>query len=349
MKEMLFSTFYLSLPFFISVLFLFKLARKTKSKPNLNLPPSPPKLPFIGNLHQLGTLPHRSLRDLSLKYGDIMLLQLGQMQNPTVVVSSVDAAMEIMTKHDMAFSNRAQNTAAKIFLYGCIDIAFGNYGETWSQKKKIWAHELLSPKMVQSFHEIREEEVAKVVKKVREVSSREECYVNLGEMLMSTSNNIVCKCALGRKYTGDGYSRVKELARKVMIHLTAFTVRDYFPWLGWVDVVTGKIQKYKAIFQSLDVLFDQAIAEHLTLKKESNHSRKKDLLDILLHFQENNMLNFELTKNDLKALLMVNFFSLSTLLLLSLSRKHIHYTLKYMNSRILQVEKKSENNMHSVL
>ena len=136
MKEMAFSTFYLSLFFFISVLYLFNLTRKTKSKTNLNLPPSPPKLPLIGNLHQLGSLPHRSLRDLSLKHGDIMLLQLGQMQNPTVVVSSADVAMEIMKTHDMAFSNRPQNTAAKVLLYGGIDIVLASTGKGGVRKGK---------------------------------------------------------------------------------------------------------------------------------------------------------------------------------------------------------------------
>lgn len=302
MKEMAFSTFYLSLFFFISVLYLFNITRKTKSKTNLNLPPSPPKLPLIGNLHQLGSLPHRSLRDLSLKHGDIMLLQLGQMQNPTVVVSSADVAMEIMKTHDMAFSNRPQNTAAKVLLYGGIDIVFGLYGERWSQKRKICARELLSTKRVQSFHQIRKEEVAILVNKLREVSSSEECYVNLSDMLMATANDVVCRCVLGRKYPG-----VKELARDVMVQLTAFTVRDYFPLMGWIDVLTGKIQEHKATFRALDAVFDQAIAEHMKEKMEGEKSKKKDFVDILLQLQENNMLSYELTKNDLKSLLLDMF------------------------------------------
>ncbi|KAK7265618.1 hypothetical protein RJT34_33240 [Clitoria ternatea] len=275
---------------------------KTKSKTNLKLPPSPPKLPLIGNLHQLGTLPHRSLRDLSLKYGEMMMLQLGQRQNPTLVVSSVEVAMEIIKTHDIVFSNRPQNTAAKTLLYECADVAFALYGESWRQKRKICVLELLSPKRVQSFHLIREEEVGKLVDKLREASSYGDgCYVNLSEMLMSTSSNIVSKCLLGQRCSRDGYSRMKELTRKVMVHLTAFTVRDYFPWLGWVDVLTGRVKEFRATFDAIDALFDEAIAQHLT------GNAKKGFVDILLQFQQNNMLSFELTKNDLKALLMDMF------------------------------------------
>ncbi|RDX95129.1 Psoralen synthase, partial [Mucuna pruriens] len=102
-------TFYLSLSLFINVVLLFKLVRRTKSKSksNLNLPPFPPKLLIIGNLHQFGTLSHRSLRDLSLKYGDMMMLQFGQKQTPSLVVSSAQVAREIMKTHELALSNQS--------------------------------------------------------------------------------------------------------------------------------------------------------------------------------------------------------------------------------------------------
>ncbi|KAI4343690.1 hypothetical protein L6164_011009 [Bauhinia variegata] len=288
---------------FISFLLVWKLKRRSRL---INLPPSPPRLPIIGNLHQLSTLPHRSFAELSQKYGPIMLLHLGQA--PTLVVSSADLAREIMKTHDISFADRPQTRAVKILLYGCNDVGFASYGEEWRQKKKICVVELLSMKRVRSFHSIREEEVADMVNNIREAcASNDGCSVNLSDMLIATSNNIVCRCVIGDKYNTKDNSRFGELARKVMIHIASFSVGDLFPSLGWIDVFTGKIREFKATFEALDAFFEQVIAEHKIRKRnsDSNNSDKKDFVDILLQLEEDGMLDFELTHQNLKALVMV--------------------------------------------
>jgi hypothetical protein len=239
----------LSLVFFISFLYVFKCMRGGKP----NLPPSPPKLPIIGNLHQLGTLLHRSLQALSNKYGPLMFLYLGDV--PTLVVSSLDMAREMMKNHDIIFSNRPQTLAGNILLYGCKDIGFSPYGEYWRQAKKICVLELLSLKSVQSFQYVREEEVEALINNIRD-SCLKGASINLSEMLIATSNNITSRCTLGQKFEGEnGKSRFGQLTRRAMKLFSTFCFGDFFPSLGWIDVLTGLIPSLKATFRELDVFF----------------------------------------------------------------------------------------------
>lgn len=300
------STSYIAIFFFFSsLLFVLKNQRRRNKS---NLPPSPPKLPIIGNLHQLGTLPHRSFQTLSRKYGPLMFLQLGQ--TPTLVVSSADVAKEVYKTHDVAFSNKPQTTAVKIIMYGCMDVAFSPYGEEWRQKRKICVLELLSIKRVRSFQFIREEEVEAMLGAIREACSADKTSscVNLTEILIETSNNIMSRCVLGRKYDNpDGGISFGELGRKMMKHLATFSVGDFFPLLGWIDVLSGQIPEFKATFRALDSFFDQLIAERKRIMKmDSYQPRNKDFVDSLLQIQDGaGNHDFQLTHDDVKAILMV--------------------------------------------
>ncbi|KAI9110119.1 hypothetical protein K1719_019160 [Acacia pycnantha] len=78
----------------------------------------------------------------------------------------------------------------------------------------------------------------------------------------------------------------------------------FFPWLGWVDFLSGKIKELKDTFKAVDGFFDEVTEDHKKVmkKKTKDDDEKKDFVDILLQLQETDKLAFELTKDDLKAI-----------------------------------------------
>ncbi|MCL7022374.1 hypothetical protein MKW94_015233, partial [Papaver nudicaule] len=293
----------------LSILLLFSVCSISKRSNAYKLPPSPPRIPIIGNLHQIGTLAHRSFRDLSQKYGPLMLLQLGQ--SPALIVSSIEMATELMKNQDLVFANRPSTTAAKALLYGCTDISFAPYGEYWRQVRKICVLEFLSVKRVHSFKNLREEEVGLVIQKISSsCSSREEgeVVIDLSKLLLTLANNIVSRCALGAKYESNHENKLGQLSREVFSLLGAFSFGDYFPSVGWMDVVTGLSSKLKKVSQELDVFFEQVIDEHLLRHSESKdgHDQVEDTItldftDILLLSQKDNP---NVSRNNIKAIIL---------------------------------------------
>ncbi|CAH1447742.1 unnamed protein product [Lactuca virosa] len=135
-----------SLTLFLGAFFVFyKWYNSSSSSTTKKLPPSPPKLPVIGNLHQLGASVHHSFLSLARRYGDsLMLLHIGSV--PSLVVSSTEAAREIMKTHDIAFASRPNTRMFRAISYNLKEITVAPYGEYWRQAKSILTLQLLSNK-----------------------------------------------------------------------------------------------------------------------------------------------------------------------------------------------------------
>ena len=108
----------------------------------------------------------------------------------------------------------------------------------------------------------------------------------------------------------DGKGKSSELPRKVMVLLASFFGEDFSPFLCWIDILMGFKPSLKSTCGELDAFLDQVVEEHKTMKREYEHPNRKDFVDILLQLQKNGMLDFELSHDNLKAILLV-YLSLS--------------------------------------
>lgn len=269
------------------------------SKTKKRLPPSPQKLPIIGNLHQLGSSPHRSVHAMSQKHGPLMLLHLGSI--PTLIASSVEAAQEIYKTHEVSFSNRPNLNMVNILDYGCRDIGFAPYGEHWRQLKSIIVSHLLNNKHVKIFQQVRDEETRHTISVLAQSC---DSVVDLSATLVSLTNNIICKVAFRRTYPGSKYT---DLLRKRVDMMGAFSVGNYIPWLSWVDRLSGLVGRAKKVAKDLDDFFEFVIGEHedaqIGLGVKSHE--EQDLVDILLDFRCDASDDLKLHRDTIKSVLLI--------------------------------------------
>ncbi|KAK9113591.1 hypothetical protein Syun_020388 [Stephania yunnanensis] len=290
------------------------------------LPPSPPKLPIIGNLHQLGLLPHRDLYRLARIHGPLFLIHLGQ--TPTVVVSSSHVARQVMKTHDLIFSSRPNLQFANKLLYGK-DVAFSPYGEYWRQVRRVATLQLLSNSKVQSFKPIREQETALMIDRIRE-SCGGYCHesvttsmsssgcststtVDFYEVLMSLTNDVVCRVALGEKYSlkreGRGF---RELIREFLHVLGTFNVGDFVPWLAWVNHFNGLNAKAERVFRDLDCFLEKVIQDHVDRRQKEGvigggDDCDEDFVDVLLRIEKEESLGVPFSRDNIKAIILDMF------------------------------------------
>ncbi|KAJ8427199.1 hypothetical protein Cgig2_011775 [Carnegiea gigantea] len=246
------------------------------------LPPGPPKLPIIGNLHQLvgkNSLPHHRLAELAGVYGPIMHLHLGEV--PTVVVSSAEVARDVMRTHDAAFCNRPSILLAEHVFYGRTDIALAPYGEYWRQVRKIAMLELFTAKRVQSFRPIREEEVANLVKSM---AMEQGSVVNLSKKLFALTFDITSRLAFKKK--GTEQEEFKALVDDITKIASGFSIFDLYPSIRCLCSITGMRRKLQDLVRRSNMIVDSIIYDHISKKRQGKKEDHEDLVDVLLAFHK---------------------------------------------------------------
>eukprot|EP01018_Ginkgo_biloba_P015925 Gb_01526 [translate_table: standard] len=283
----------------LAALIFFK-RRHGSSDQKVKLPPGPRPLPIIGNLHMLGKLPHRKLRELSKKYGPIMFLRLGSV--PTVVASSPEMAREFLKTHDLIFANRPATCVGKNMVYNSTGLGFCSYGPYWRKMRKVCLLELLSAKRIESTKFIREEEVA-----IMRESIMKQCGVNgsnpvnISKLVSTLTMDLTCRMAFGRKYSEKTLKDSRgfnAMIREVFYLAGAMNIGDFLPYLEWMDL-QGLRRRQKHIHKTFNDFFEKIIAEHVENKSRGH----RDFVDVMLELLEDNTMEIKISRDNIKAVI----------------------------------------------
>ncbi|KAI5603197.1 hypothetical protein BDE02_01G204500 [Populus trichocarpa] len=262
----------LVLGFLLLVFAVLRLGKKSKGHDSTRTPPPGPwKLPLIGNIHQLAssaTMPHYLCAHWAKKYGPIMQIQIGEV--PTVIISSPDAAKEVLKTQEINFAERPALLVSEIMLYNGQGMSFAKFGDHWKLMRKACIWGLFSATRKLSFRSIREEEVSNLISSIR---SRAGSPINLRELLLDLSNEIITRTSI--------------------VHM--------------ISNMTSSLQR---LHEETDQMLEDIINERRASRVEKKTGENKieagdDLLDVLLNLQDDG--NFKVKTDSIKSIILEMF------------------------------------------
>jgi len=254
---------------FIFTLKLFLQRRKFK-----NLPPSPSiTLPLIGHLHHINLPLHRSLHNLSQKYGNIFSLWFGSRR--VVVISSQALLQQCLAKHDVVLSNRPHFLTGKYLFYNYTSLDSAPYGDHWRNLRKIITLDILSRQRLNSFTETRRKGTLKLITNLVRDScdgfTRVELRTRLTDLMFDNMTTMV---------VGDAaeFNKFKEMVSEMMPLFGANNKGDFVPLLRLFDF-DGIVKKMKDIGKRGDS-FLQGIVEKIRSGKHNENTMIQHLLTL---------------------------------------------------------------------
>ncbi|XP_076897459.1 parthenolide synthase-like [Bidens hawaiensis] len=277
---------------------------RSNNSSKTKLPPSPPKLPIIGNVHQLlAKHRHEALWDLSKQYGPVMQIHIGS--KPFLIISSPAMAKEIMKTQDHIFCSRAHFQATKRLTYNYTDVAFSPHSDHWREMRKLLVTEFLGPKRAKLANHVLAKEIGSIIRSLSLNPPNTE--VNLNDMFLEIVKQKVCKVAFGKNYRDQV---LKGPSLGVMldetVELLNGSIGDAFPWLGYfIDQFSGWNRRLDDGFRNINAYIETIIDDHLKENVEDISEEDKDFVHSILEMSsQKDASGYRPTNADLKALMM---------------------------------------------
>ncbi|KAI0295617.1 cytochrome P450 [Multifurca ochricompacta] len=113
------------------------------------LPPSPPRIPIVGNMSRLKNKKWLFSSDCKGRFSEVMYLDA--MGRQTIVFNSLKSAYNVLERRAGIYSGRPRSIMVQEILNQGLGVALMDYGELWRRLRRA-AHDPVSRTTVQNYH-----------------------------------------------------------------------------------------------------------------------------------------------------------------------------------------------------
>ncbi|KAK3903560.1 O-methylsterigmatocystin oxidoreductase [Staphylotrichum tortipilum] len=218
-----------------------------------NLPPGPPTLPIIGNLHQMPTRDaHLQFEKWAREYGPVYSLILGT--KTMIVLSSDKAVKDLLDKKSNLYSHRQEMYIGQTLCSGDLRILMMGYDSRWRMCRKL-VHSLLNISAAKSYVPYQILENKQMLYEM--ITQPERCMYNIRRY----TNSLTTTMVFGWRSSTyedekmmqlfDGFSQFAELNQTGLAALV-----DFFPFLRFLpDFLLSVRAKAKELHRKEKALY----------------------------------------------------------------------------------------------
>ena len=226
-----------------------------------------------------------------------------------MVASSTEIAKEFLKTQETSFSNRPLPSAVNYISYPSSDFIFAEFGPYWKFMKKLSMSRLLGGQTLDQLLPIRQEELRRLLKSFLKWADENEA-VNVGVELTKLTNNVVSRMIMSAECAEneDEADEIRKAVKETTEILGTFNLSDYI-WLCKDLDLQGIRKKSREIHEKFDKMIEKIIEEHQEARKTETEKGKvkavKDVLDILLEISEDESSEVRLTRERIKAFVLL--------------------------------------------
>ncbi|XP_066282038.1 cytochrome P450 2U1-like [Branchiostoma lanceolatum] len=267
---------------FLLSLFCLRTWTGRRGRPD-KFPPSPPGLPFLGNLLSLTREPHLQLTAWRRQYGDVFSLRMGPQD--VVVVNGCAAIKEALVMKAAHFSDRPSLLLTDVC--DCKEgLIMAKYGNKWKSFRRFGLSALRHLGVgKEKLESIIRHECMVLVKCFEDKDGRP---FQVSRIIQIAVCNVIASIVLGRRFEPDDpdfKDEIERVDRTFQLFLDAQPL-NFYPALRHVPGFRGMFREWMEIDRKSGQWYGKFIEEH---KETFDPSNIRDLIDVcLLEIEQKN-------------------------------------------------------------